>query len=83
MTVMMTRMMMMMHLPKTLPSLITSYSPSAETYKWEPSSPDYHHDYLDNHYHFYEAFDDCVKRITLDIQVMIMMVFIIIVTYVY
>ena len=37
--------MMMKHLPKTLPSLITSYSPSAETYKWEPNSPDFHYDY--------------------------------------
>ena len=40
--------MMMKHLPKTLPSLITSYSPSAETYKWEPNSPDFHYDYHDH-----------------------------------
>ena len=39
MIMIMLMMKMMVHLPKTLPSLITSYSPSADTYRWEPSSP--------------------------------------------
>ena len=61
MIMIMLMMKMMVHLPKTLPSLITSYSPSAETYKWDPSSPD-HHDYHDYDYNHPQNCDDYVMR---------------------
>ena len=61
---MMTMVMKRSHLPKTLPSLITSYSPSAETYKWDPSSPDHqYHDHVDNHDYFDQFRKENVLRI--------------------